>query len=528
MLHAAHLLLLLPLPAPAAEAPAGLEPPVARASAPAPVDDEAVKDFKKYFRKIKEPAGRVEAVLTLLGNESPKAVDALIPILRDKDPDVARAASRVLAEYESRPPVERMVQKFASEKKEEIRIGLLDAMVRGRYAGLGVPGFDEALAESFEDKSWAVRRMAVLAYAAGGDASRASSLVPFTEDEEIAVRCAALDAMAELKAPETLEPAWVLLEDEAWQVRASAIQALGRVRHKDSIPRLIARFDAEEGRLVEDVGNALDAITGRTLGTRVDQWKRFWERNAARFEIPTDAELAKLAEAAAKNKARYVTPGSTSFGGIDTPSRSILFVIDVSGSMEDLVVQRERFEGGDYPSWSRMDIVKTELARTVEGLESYVKFGIVAFATDTKRWKKKLVPANVINKKSALDFIKKLEPLGGNSKIELQQAGLAGSANLGAGKTNTWGALSLALGIAEKGKNSREEYLSAVDTVFFLSDGRPTHGKYIDTKDILERIVEANRLRKVVLHTIAIGDFSKAFMEQLADRNGGTFVDLGK
>jgi hypothetical protein len=67
-----------------------------------------------------------------------------------------------------------------------------------------------------------------------------------------------------------------------------------------------------------------------------------------------------------------------------------------------------------------------------------------------------------------------------------------------------------------------------VDTVFFLSDGRPTHGKYIDTKDILDRIVEANRLRKVVLHTIAIGDFSKAFMEQLAGRNWGTFVDLGK
>ena len=30
--------------------------------------------------------------------------------------------------------------------------------------------------------------------------------------------------------------------------------------------------------------------------------------------------------------------------------------------------------------------------------------------------KKKLVPANVVNKSSALDFVKKLEPLGGNSK----------------------------------------------------------------------------------------------------------------
>lgn len=196
--------------------------------------------------------------------------------------------------------------------------------------------------------------------------------------------------------------------------------------------------------------------------------------------------------------------------------------------MEDLVVERERFESGDYPSWVRMDIVKTELARTIEGLEPYVKFGIVSFATETKRWKKKLVPANVINKKSALDFCKRLEPLGGNSKQDLAAAGLSGSADLSAGKTNTYAALSLALGIADKGTNSREQYLSEVDTIFFLSDGRPTHGKYIDTKEILSRVIEANKLRKVVLHTIAIGNFSKGFMKSLAENNGGNFVDLGK
>ena len=44
----------------------------------------------------------------------------------------------------------------------------------------------------------------------------------------------------------------------------------------------------------------------------------------------------------------------------------MLFVIDVSGSMESDVVEKDRFADGDYPSYSRMDIVKTELARTVE------------------------------------------------------------------------------------------------------------------------------------------------------------------
>ncbi len=491
-------------------------------------DEETIKDFKKYFRKVKEPASRVEAVLTLLGEESPKVVDVLIPILKDKEPDVARAAARVLASFKTKPPAERLVQRFESEKKEDVRVGMLRAMREGRYAALGVPGMSEVIVEASGDKSWAVRRMAILVASAGGDKAMIPSLVPFTEDEEPAVRCAALDALAELKAKEVLAPAHKHLTDESWQVRASAIAALGIVRDKSSIPVLVARLEIEEGRLVEDVGKALDAITGRSLGTRVELWKRFWENNATRFEIPSDAELAKIAAAKAKNKERYVRPGSTSFHGIDTPSRSILFVIDVSGSMEDLVVERERFESGDYPSWVRMDIVKTELARTIEGLEPYVKFGIVSFATETKRWKKKLVPANVINKKSALDFCKRLEPLGGNSKQDLAAAGLSGSADLSAGKTNTYAALSLALGIADKGTNSREQYLSEVDTIFFLSDGRPTHGKYIDTKEILSRVIEANKLRKVVLHTIAIGNFSKGFMKSLAENNGGNFVDLGK
>ena len=243
--------------------------------------------------------------------------------------------------------------------------------------------------------------------------------------------------------------------------------------------------------------------------------------------------MKKLAEARAKANEKYSIKNASNFVGVETPSRSILFVIDVSGSMEDLVVDREQFQDGDYPSWARMDIVKTELARTIEGLESYVKFGIISFATDTKRWKKKLVPANVVNKSSALDFVMKLEPLGGNSKIDLPLIGLGAGPDLSAGKTNTYGALAQALGIEDEKSRavksgSKEKYTVEVDTVFFLSDGRPTYGKYIETREILDRITEGNLLRKVVLHTIAIGNFDKGFMRSLAVKNGGVFVDLGK
>jgi hypothetical protein len=195
--------------------------------------------------------------------------------------------------------------------------------------------------------------------------------------------------------------------------------------------------------------------------------------------------------------------------------------------MENLVVEKERFTDGNYPSMMRIDIVKTELARTIDRLEPYVQFNILAFATDVKSWKKTLVPANVINKSSARDWAMKLEAIGGSSKEDLARVGLAGSANLEAGKTNTYGALSTGLAIAGRGTKDKN-YAVAIDTIFFLSDGRPSVGDYVDTDDILREINNANDLRKVVIHTIALGEFQKDFMKRLAEDNGGVFVDLGR
>ncbi len=49
-----------------------------------------------------------------------------------------------------------------------------------------------------------------------------------------------------------------------------------------------------------------------------------------------------------------------------------------------------------------------------------------------------------------------------------------------------------------------------------------------DVEEIVREVRKANELRKVVLHTIALGPFQKSFMKRLAEENGGVFVDLGK
>jgi hypothetical protein len=492
------------------------------ASAP---DGEIVREFKKYFRQYKDTPTRVEAVLALEGTESRDVVKVLVPVLKDADADVRDAAVRVLAGFESAAPVTAILEELEGQRNETIRLGLLRAVAEAGY-----PGAADATLALLEDSSWMVRLRSVQALFATGDARAVEAVAPLVVDREAAVRGGVIDGLAGMHAAEVLAPARAALTDPSWQVRVSAIRALGVVRDKGSIPLLIERVEVEEGRMRQDAADALANITARNFGLRSELWQRFWDSLPPDYVIPTEEELAKLRKRQAENAQRYTAQDAVSYHGIDTPSRRIVFVIDVSGSMEQSVMEEERFKDGGYPSMLRIDIVKTELARTIERLERHVQFNILAFATDVRPWKKGLVPANVLNKSSADSWVKRLEAIGGSSKQDLAEVGLVASASLEQGKTNTHAALMQALGIdpTAKRKSKKPSYEVDVDTIFFLSDGRPSDGLYVVPEDILREVREANELRKVVIHVIAIGDVHIELMKELAKQNGGQFVDLGR
>lgn len=486
-------------------------------------DREIVKEFKRFFRKYKDPATRTEAVLVLADAEIAEVVEVLLPLLNLDEPPVVRAAIEVLGTFQTRPPVDRLLLALDETKDAAVRVGLLRACTTGRYLDA-----EEAILPLLKDKSWDVRRRAIEALAVTRHPDTPAAILPLCHDKEAAVRCAAMTGLADLRSELVLEPARAMLAHEVWQVRASAMHALGRVRHVESISPLIERMAVEEGRLVADIGLALAEVTGRDFGVRLDAWQQFWKTYEGRFEIPTDSELRRLREKQREIAESYDPSRTVNFLDVPTPSRSILFVVDVSGSMEQEIVERERYLDPAYASFQRLDIVKTELSRTIEGLEPYVRFNVVTFAAEVDAWKKKLVGANVLHKSSATTWIRKLEPIGGQSKEDLHEVGLYASANLDGGRTNTYAALMHALDADGTGKEKGKGWAVDVDTIFFLSDGRPSIGKYVDTDDILREVREANQLRRVVIHALAIGEFQKTFMQQLARENGGTFVDLGK
>lgn len=500
-------------------------------------DESPLQLFRKYYNTYKETPLRVEAVLQLEAIEDPTIVDELAKLLdKGVEPEVVRAIVRVFASYKERPPVDQMLSLLKSEKSEAVRVGILSALAAGKYKDC-TAGILPCLA----DKSWDVRRRALQAIVVQNDPAFAPQVVPLCDDKEVAVRCEALEALAGMKSDLVVPKAVVSLNDPVWQVRDSAIKALTLVRSKDAVEPLINRLVAEEGRLVPQIAEALANLTGKEYGEEAAKWVAWWAENKSSYVLPTLEAIAYLRghreATTGDGKPVFRKSGVAGFTKIETPSRSIMFVIDVSGSMESEVTEKERFSDGNYPSYQRIDIVKAELIHTIDHLENYVNFNILAFATKVDPWKDKLVAANVLNKSAAKDWIKGLVAIGGSSKEDLASAGLVSSANLDQGKTNTYGALMAALNVKTGKKDGprtggvapeTKDYKVDVDTIFFLSDGRPTVGDFIDPDDILREVKNANDLRKVIIHTIAIGEFQKDFMKKIAEQNRGVFVDLGK
>jgi hypothetical protein len=153
---------------------------------------------------------------------------------------------------------------------------------------------------------------------------------------------------------------------------------------------------------------------------------------------------------------------------------------------------RPGFEG------MRIDILKIELAHVVLNmLPDDAKFNLVTYSGLVRPWKKSLAKASKSNRKAALDFVKKMEPLG---------------------MTNTYGALETAF--TDK----------SVDTIYFLSDGYPTTGKCVQPEEILAAVRRWNAGRNVTIHTIGliVGKYKneehgrlKTFLQNLAAQNGG-------
>jgi hypothetical protein len=320
----------------------------------------------------------------------------------------------------------------------------------------------------------------------------------------------AVDGLAG-RDPATAVPALAArIDDARWLVRVAVVAALENTPSKEAVDAVVARMAKEDGRLKDDCARALRALTGQALPANPEMWRLWWAENRSKWAGKPPAPVEKAPSPF--DDAKPVVPAGedkkTGFFGIEFESRRVVFVIDVSGSMNEAM-------GGKGPDAKSLKaaVAKAELKRVVAALEDGALFDIVFFSSGVRAWKPEMQKADAKTRKEALDYIDAAEV---------------------AGATDTYDALEAAFGLGDIGKGKKREADptgdARVDTILFLSDGKPSVGRITDPDAIRAAIKDLNRSRRVVLHAVAFGTSASGgadakFMKGLADDAGGKYVE---
>jgi len=412
-------------------------------------DDDSVKKLvAKGFGKGKAPE-KLFYLVAARGHYDPKFEKALVGMFGDKEPEVARAAADyAIAEgVESAGPA--IEELFAAAESSVQKAELLPGLARFQTDSKGWRGRLEVLAKAPEAD---LRNMAL-------------TLLADLGKEELPTLVAALD-------------------HEAWTTRLTALHALEVLREPKSVGEIIARFDAQDGRMRVEFAETLFRMTGQSFGPRPAPWRAWWDKEgSAGFELPSAAELRLAKERLEVARLKEVT--GARFFGIRIESERVAFIIDVSGSMDELT--RTRYV--NTKGMPRIVRAKEELLACLDALNPKSFFNIIPFSGGAYSWRPRLVqwcPETLVE---AREFVNKLGTGGGTNLIE---------------------SLFMALDDPE------------IDTVFVLSDGEPSAGPITDPSAIRAAVRSINANRRLVFHSVAIGG-SLNVLKWLAEDSGGTY-----
>jgi hypothetical protein len=395
------------------------------------------------------------------------------------------------------------------------------------------------LSSGLKDKDWEVRTGVVEALAEIQHPKAVEALTSALKDKDPAVRTAALSSLITQDAKQAKPAILACLKDRNWEVRVGALEAVESLGFKDveTLDALIEAMQKEEGRLCDDFEDTLRFLTKKTYYGDPKLWKRWWEDNREKYvarakggeERPKEGEPAPLPKD--PPPAHKGPQATTSFYGIETKSHKIIYILDVSGSMAEKANLDSLPEGakgpvvtggkghkgpdpdpGDRPQGdTKLDVLKWQLKRTIRMLPHKATFNVLFYNDKFEVWSEKMVVATPMNKKKVFEYIDK------------QKA---------QGRTNIFDPLEKAFQIATAGPRAGgagdpryASNMGGADTFYLLSDGSPNAGRIPDSGGILAEVRKINKLRKVVIHTVAVGGaYNPSFMERLAQENGGKCV----
>ncbi|HEX5137887.1 MAG TPA: HEAT repeat domain-containing protein [Planctomycetota bacterium] len=490
-----------------------------------PQEMEALKAFQE-FKRDTNPVVRAAAVEDLGSIDSAVMVEAILLAANDVDGRVTEAAGQALGRMKSDESVEAMLAGLSSgNSKSKLAAALGFASIKRpcadaarQIAGMVSGGNDE------------LRRAAVRALRNLKDPSTVDTLIRILDDKEVAVAVLAAEALGDIRAAAANPALLARINAPDWALQKAAVEALGKIRAKESIGPLVEMFQKEQGLVDEVVQKALVAITGQDFLFNREGWKKWWDKYGSGFKVPTELEIADMKKKAENALKGYHNPNKKKYHTIETLSRKMVFVIDISGSMRDSIVlppNAPQEVVDEFPDRCKMEIAKKALIDLLATIDGSVYFNIITFAGEVKPWQEGLVSGSM--RTSAIKYVSKLkamEPPRGGGGGRARAGGGGGGSSGEELKTDSWAALMSAFGLQDEAVPNWKARSDA-DTIFFVTDGVPTKGKVTDVPKLIDQITEMNRSKGVVIHVITFDKEEGKKLAPLAERNGGQCVVRG-
>jgi len=253
---------------------------------------------------------------------------------------------------------------------------------------------------------------------------------------------------------------------------------------REVIGLLIKRMEKADGRPLHEIGETLREVTGeKSLGDKAYHWKSWWEMNKGSW----DPRTVKTGDGK-KDPATVVR-----YHGVPIYSKRLGFLLDLSGGMDRPI--------GNGDTARRLDFAKVELNKTLSQLPADVLSNVLFFGTTYFPFAKTAVPLKR-NRGKMIDFVTK-------QKIS-KKPGMA--------RSNMYDSMVLTLDKPE------------VDTMFILTEGGPTEGKYVNDRRFRKHLKRLNRYMKVKIYTLLIADSQRweKWLRKIAEESGAKGYKIGE
>jgi HEAT repeat protein len=450
---------------------------------------EASKFLKKVFEGDRDMRTRVAAMIAIGKSGDFATIESTVKKALSSARKESVFASNLarMFEHVSDEESQKWLMTRLKQKDSDVLASVVDAVGHTRNPA----AMDDLKPLIEEHKSMDVRFEALRAYGRCGGRLAVGKLLVYLSNENWQLRMAAAEGLGYAGQPEAIEELKrLIIRGEEPIVVETAIEAVGRLGTREAIEPLIEGLRVARLRARQKARRSLVRIAKDEFRMEKDyhvdpqSWTSWWTK-VKRGVDPDDPTFSESETA--------------SYFQFPIESDRVLFILDVSGSMKWPDAPKD---SGIKPSqWKsrRIDVAHNELFRALRALgkqnrgrvpklkkgqtsdfptipsedgdEPPTLFNLATFAGVVTPWQPDVVPATDENIEAGIAWITRQLPRGGTATYDALEFGILAN---------------------------------DVDTIFFLSDGVPSLGRFEEQETILAEVRKRNRFKRVSINTVAL------------------------